>query len=564
LDFVRVDLTFHKHAGYLGYYYSVYIVDVHSGYHWVRFCKTKDDAYHQLKEWVTNIERQTGRKVKVLGLDGGTEFGQSVVEFQTDKLSSWASPKGITLFKTTPHSPWMNGKIERAAGYVVTRTRTMMIALKIPERFWPFVMDSVVVVLNLLPSEANDKMASPHELLATGLNMPDEAKTPYIRHLRSYYCHAYYYIKPEKRDKAEKFIPRAKKGRLIGYGDRHGKIYWIWNEDEGKIVRASAVRFNEGPSFDGKPDPTEPEFEVVFTDPTVEEVEESLGTGIKTTITVRGREEPLQEFQRDAPDIATNKDQKEKEVLPETSRLLTPEPTPEPNERTAPEAGDDTNNAEDSLSAEEVADLAREATISPENPIAEYTTNSPAMRQSTRLEGVDDEMPDKEDKPERRASQRKRTFRFGQEGEKGLYRKLNNRQLDGQVRQLGSYFCDHLVDERFETAMEYALTAVKVDHDLHTIHTTIPKNYRQARRDPEYLTKWYPAMVKQNNSLTDKEVYILVPIKEGMDVLPCYQVNGFTMKRWIRIRANGYNERDGWSAATLIMDHGTCRMSLPQ
>ena len=129
----------------------------------------------------------------------------------------------------------MNGKIERAAGYIVTRTRAMMIALKIPERFWPFVMDSVVVVLNLLPSEANDKMASPHELLATGLNMPDEAKMPYIRHLRSYYCHAYYYIKPEKRDKAEKFIPRAKKGRLIGYGDRHGKIYWIWNEDRARL-----------------------------------------------------------------------------------------------------------------------------------------------------------------------------------------------------------------------------------------------------------------------------------------------------------------------------------------
>ena len=99
LDFVRVDLTFHKHAGHLGYHYSVHIVDVHSGYHWVRFCKTKDDAYHQLKEWVTNIERQTGRKVKIIGLDGGTEFGQSVVEFQVDKLSSWASPKGITLFK---------------------------------------------------------------------------------------------------------------------------------------------------------------------------------------------------------------------------------------------------------------------------------------------------------------------------------------------------------------------------------------------------------------------------------------------------------------------------------
>jgi hypothetical protein len=105
---------------------------------------------------------------------------------------------------------------------------------------------------------------------------------------------------------------------LIGYGDGHGKIYWIWNEDDGKIVRASAVKFNEEPSFDGKPDPTEPKL----------------------------------------------------------------------NEHTAtkfPETSDDSNGTEDFLNAEEVADLAREATAPPNNPIAEYTTNSPAMRQSTNL-----------------------------------------------------------------------------------------------------------------------------------------------------------------------------------
>jgi hypothetical protein len=59
------------------------------------------------------------------------------------------------------------------------------------------------------------------------------------------------------------------------------------------------------------------------------------------------------------------------------------------------------------------------------------------------------------------------------EQEEALYRKPNNRQLDGQVRQLGSYFCDYFIDERFDTTMEY----VKADHDLHTIHTSVPKNY---------------------------------------------------------------------------------------
>ncbi len=35
-DFVRVDLAMHKNAGYLGYKYSLHIIDVWSNYHWVK------------------------------------------------------------------------------------------------------------------------------------------------------------------------------------------------------------------------------------------------------------------------------------------------------------------------------------------------------------------------------------------------------------------------------------------------------------------------------------------------------------------------------------------------
>ena len=117
----------------------------------------------------------------------------------------------------------------------------------------------------------------------------------------------------------------------------------------------------------------------------------------KTIITVRGQKEPLQKLQQDVPDSTANKNQKDKAVT-KASRLLTPEPTPEPDERPA--------------------------------------TKPP---KSTGLQGVDDEMPDKNDEPEQRTSQRKRTLRFGQKGKKGLYRKLNNRQLDRQIQQPGSY-----------------------------------------------------------------------------------------------------------------------------
>ncbi|KAK4206097.1 hypothetical protein QBC37DRAFT_254380, partial [Rhypophila decipiens] len=97
--------------------------------------------------------------------------------------------------------------------------------------------------LNLIPTTSNKFDESPIKVLERELNLPSD--NSYIRHLRSYFCPAYYYIKKEKRIKGEKFEPRARKGRLIGYGDLHGRIYWIWDPELKKVIRATAVRFNE-------------------------------------------------------------------------------------------------------------------------------------------------------------------------------------------------------------------------------------------------------------------------------------------------------------------------------
>ena len=119
----------------------------------------------------------------------------------------------------------MNGKIERAAGEVLEKTRSTLLAYHIPEHLWPFVMETVIQVMNTLPTRANPDSQSPHEQFATALGMPESARKPYIRHFRAYFCEAYYYIKPQKRVQSDKFTARAEKGRLIGYADLHSKLY---------------------------------------------------------------------------------------------------------------------------------------------------------------------------------------------------------------------------------------------------------------------------------------------------------------------------------------------------
>ncbi|CCC14609.1 hypothetical protein SMACR_09710 [Sordaria macrospora] len=100
--------------------------------------------------------------------------------------------------------------------------------------------------MNLIPSKANPEGKSPHELFCRDIpGYPKDEIKPWIKHLRSYFCTPYYYIKPQKRAKGDKLEERSRPGRLIGYDDAHGRIYWIWDPETGQIIRASAVKFVE-------------------------------------------------------------------------------------------------------------------------------------------------------------------------------------------------------------------------------------------------------------------------------------------------------------------------------
>ncbi len=192
------------------------------------------------------MENHTGIRIKIVGLDSGTEFGQATTPFHDDKFKAWARTKAIIVFTTTPETPWINGKIERTARSILDKSRSTILAYNIPIHLWAFVMETTVQVANALPTRGNPDDQSPHERFVTAVNMPIEARKPYLYHFRAYFCNAYYFIKPYRRVNSAKFAARAEKGRLIGYIDLHGKIYWIWNPETGAIVRASAVRFNEG------------------------------------------------------------------------------------------------------------------------------------------------------------------------------------------------------------------------------------------------------------------------------------------------------------------------------
>ncbi|KAL2146802.1 hypothetical protein VTI28DRAFT_2283 [Corynascus sepedonium] len=121
---------------------------------------------------------------------------------------------------------------------------------------------------------SKSRIIKPQEQLVPALKMLEQSDQPYIRHFWAYFCEASYYVKAQRRDHSDKFAPKAEKCRLIGYADLHGKIHWIWNPKIDTIVRASAVRFNEGPEFN-LDDDVDTEYEAASTD-TISEEEEDM------------------------------------------------------------------------------------------------------------------------------------------------------------------------------------------------------------------------------------------------------------------------------------------------
>lgn len=95
----------------------------------------------------------------------------------------------------------------------------------------------------------------------------------------------------------------------------------------------------------------------------------------------------------------------------------------------------------------------------------------------------------------------------------------NNRPVDVEIPKFY-----HGLPERGVAQKEVeilCLTAVKVMHDLdRETSSSIPKNYRQAKKRDNFESYWKPAMERQLAALEERGVYDLVPFEEGMEVLP--------------------------------------------
>ena len=212
-----------KTASLGGKHYFVTFVDDFSRRVWVYTLKSKDEVFETFLVWKKMVENQTGRKIKVLRSDNGTEY-------RNDQFSIFCKKEGISRHFTVRDTPQQNGVAERMNRTLLEKVRCMLSNAGLGKQFWAEAVMYASHLINRLPSSAlNGK--TPLEVWSG--KPANEYDT-----LRVFGSTTYYHVKESKLDL------RAKKALFMGVTSGV-KGYRLWCLSSKKIISSRDVTFDE-------------------------------------------------------------------------------------------------------------------------------------------------------------------------------------------------------------------------------------------------------------------------------------------------------------------------------
>jgi transposase InsO family protein len=129
----------------------LYYISFTNDFSWemkVRFLELKSEALSTLKDYETELKRQTpGAKIKKLRSDRGGEY--LIMEFDR-----YLKDQGIKCQPTVHHSPQQNGVAECLNCMLVKHARAMLLGRDMPKILWAEVLNYATWLKNRLPSRA--------------------------------------------------------------------------------------------------------------------------------------------------------------------------------------------------------------------------------------------------------------------------------------------------------------------------------------------------------------------------------------------------------------------------
>jgi hypothetical protein len=199
--------------------------------------KSSETVLEVFKRFQSRYERETGKRIKRVRTDSGTEFMGIFQEYITSI--------GITKERGLPYHHTHPGRAERAHRTITERARAMHIASCLPEAFYADAQLTACYIHNRVIHSNATK--TPFELLFN--------RKPDISHLRVFGSVCYAHVPIEQRNKLE---PSGVKCRFIGYDDDGlsdaVKGYKLLRLSDYTVFYSRDVVFNETAPMDSLPD----------------------------------------------------------------------------------------------------------------------------------------------------------------------------------------------------------------------------------------------------------------------------------------------------------------------
>jgi hypothetical protein len=171
-------------------------------------------------------EKQTGKQVKALRSDNGTEFVNGAFE-------RFLKKHGIRHERTQVYSPEQNGLSERLNRTLTEKARCLLRQASLPLTFWGEAIRMANFLRNHSPAECLEGKV-PAEIW--------KDQVPTVKYFRKFGCTAFAHI--PKVERKGKFGRRARKGIFIGYCENK-KGFRLWDPEAKRVITSRDVRFNE-------------------------------------------------------------------------------------------------------------------------------------------------------------------------------------------------------------------------------------------------------------------------------------------------------------------------------
>ena len=205
--------------------YCLVVTDDYSRFSWVFFLRSKDETSEILKSYITEVENQADKKVKVIRCDNGTEFKNRVMD-------EFCKEKGIKREFSVARTPQQNGVAERKNRTLIEAAITMLVDSKLPISFWAEAVGTACYIQNrVLVTKPHRK--TPYELFF--------GRTPSLSFMRPFGCHVTIL---NTKDHLGKFDGKADVGYLIGYS-LQSKAYRVFNTCTRLVEENLHIEFQE-------------------------------------------------------------------------------------------------------------------------------------------------------------------------------------------------------------------------------------------------------------------------------------------------------------------------------